>query len=113
MEVEKESNRGRMDNSAGEEEIHRGREIPSVLQIRREIATAEGQDRDFNTDPKGTKSTALSHSKKHNYYFRQPLREENKKNKKQRVSPASHDAQQMTQQFGGRKGQTGWEVNPF
>lgn len=78
-----------MDNSTGEEEIHRGRVIPSVLQIWREIATAEGQDRDFNTDPKGTESIALSHSKKHNYYFRQPPREENEK---QRVSPGSHDA---------------------
>lgn len=73
-----------MDNSAGEEEIHRGREIPSVLQIRREIVTAEGQDQDFNTGPKGTESTALSQSQKHNYYFRQPLRE---RNKKQLVSP--------------------------
>lgn len=78
MKVEKESNSERMDNSAREEKIHRGREIPSVLQIQREIATAEGQDRDFNTDPKGTESTTLSHSKKHNYYFRQPLREWNK-----------------------------------
>lgn len=78
-----------MDNSTGEEEIHRGTEIPSVLQIRREIATAEGQDRDFNTDPKGRESTTLSHCKKHNYYFRQLLREWNKK---QRVSSGSHDA---------------------
>lgn len=73
LKVEKESNRGRMDNSTEEEEIHRGTEIPSVLQIQREIATAEGQDRDFNTDPKGRESTALSHCKKHNYYFRQSL----------------------------------------
>lgn len=101
MKDEKESNRGRMDNSAGEEEIHRGREIPSVLQIRREIATAEGQDQDFNIEPKGTESTALSQSKKHNYYFRQPLREWSKK---QRVSSGSHDALLTTQQFGGRKG---------
>lgn len=89
MKVEKESHRGRMDNSAGEEEIHRGREIPSVLQIGKEIATAEGQDQDFNPDPKGTESTVLSHSKKHNYYFRQPRREWNKK---QRVSSGRHDA---------------------
>lgn len=107
MKVEKECNRGRMDNSAGEEEIHRGREIPSVLQIRREIVTAQGQDQDFNTGPKGTESTALSHSQKHNYYFRQPLRE---RNKKQLVKPGSHDAQQ---QFGGRKGCTAWEANAF
>lgn len=79
MKVEKD--RGRMDNSTGEEEIHRGREILLVLQIQREIATAEGQDRDFNTEPKETEGTALSHSKKHNYYFRQPLRDLNKKNK--------------------------------
>lgn len=37
-----------------------GREIPSVLQIRREIATTEGQDQDFNIEPKETESTALS-----------------------------------------------------
>lgn len=73
MGVEKECNKERMDNSAGEEQIHRGREIASLLQIRREIATAGGQDQDFNTDPKGTESTALSHSKKHNYYFGQAL----------------------------------------
>lgn len=78
-----------MDNSTREEEIHRGREIPSVLQIQREIASAEGQDRDFNTDPKGTESTALSHSEKHNYYFRQAPREWSEK---QRVSRGSHDA---------------------
>lgn len=87
--VEKESNRGRIDNSAREEEIHRGRKIPSVLQIRREIATSEGRDQDFNIEPRGTESTALSQSKKHTYYFRQPLREWNKK---QRVSSDSHDA---------------------
>lgn len=85
--LRKESKRGRMDHSAGEEEIHSGREIASVLQIRGEIATAEGQDRDFNTNPKGTESTALSHNKKHHYYFQQPLREHEKK---QRVSAASH-----------------------
>lgn len=90
LKVEKERHRGRMDNSAGEEEILRGREIPSVLQIRREIATAEGQDQDFNTGPKGTESTTLSQSKKHNYYFRHaPERAEQKK---QRVSRGSHDA---------------------
>lgn len=71
----------RLDNSAGEEEIHRGREIASILQIQREIATTEGQDRDFNTHPKGAQSAALSHSKKHNYYLRQPLRKWNKKTK--------------------------------
>lgn len=85
--LRKRSNRGRMDNSAGEEGIHRGREIASVLQIRREIATAEGQDRDFNTDPKGTASAVLSHSKKHNYYFRQALREWNKKTKSEPGQP--------------------------
>lgn len=98
MKVKKESNRGRMDNSAGEQEIHRGREISSVLQIQREIATAEGQDRDFNADPNGTESTALSHSKKHNYYFRQPLRE---CNNKKTVILGSLNALQMTQQFSG------------
>lgn len=67
LKIEKESRRGRMVNSAGEEEIRRGREIPSVLQIGRETATAEGQDRDFNTDSKGTESSALSHRNKHNY----------------------------------------------
>lgn len=87
MKVEKESNRGRMDNSAGEEEIHRGREILLVLQIQREIATAGGQDQDFNTEPKETESTALSHSKKHNSYFRQPLRDLNKKTKSEPGQP--------------------------
>lgn len=87
MKVEKESNRGRMENSAGEEKSDRGREILLVLQIQREIATAEGQDRDFNTEPKETESTALSHSKKHNYYFRQPLRDLNKKTKSEPRQP--------------------------
>lgn len=61
--------------------IHRRRQIPSVLQIQREITTAEGQDRDFNTDPKGTESAALSHSKKHNYYLTAPERRTKKKKK--------------------------------
>lgn len=56
---------GRMDNLAGEEEIHKGREIASVLQIRGLIATAEGQDQDFNIEPKGMESSTLSQSKKH------------------------------------------------
>lgn len=102
MKVEKESIRGRMDNSAGEEEIHRGTEIPSVLQILRKIAMAEGQDQDSNTNPKGTESSTLSHSKKHNYYFRQSLREWNKK---QRVIPDSHDARYMTNNLVAERGE--------
>lgn len=93
FEVEKKSNRGRMDKSTGEEEIHRGREMPSIPPIQREMATAEGQDRDFSTDPRGTERAALSRREKHNYYYRQPPREWNKK---QRVSPGSRDARKMT-----------------
>lgn len=63
---------GRMDNLAGEEEIHKGREIASVLQIRGLIATAEGQDQDFNKEPKGMES--ITEQEAH-YYFRQPLRD--------------------------------------
>lgn len=67
--------------SAGEEEIRRGGEIASALQIQTEIATAKGQDRDFNPEREGTKSSALSQNTKHNYYFGQPLRERRQKNK--------------------------------
>lgn len=100
----------RLDNSAGEEEIHRGREIASVLQIQREIATTEGQDRDFNTHPKGTQSAALSHSKKHNYYLRQPLREWNKKNKE--WAGAAVMLYKWHNNLAA-EGWTGWEVNSF
>lgn len=66
-------------------EIHRGMLIPSVLQIRTKIATAEGQDQDFNIEPRGTERATLLPSEKRNYYFRQPPIERNKKRRKKKT----------------------------
>lgn len=54
-------------NLAAGVENSQGSEIPSVLQIQRQIATAEGRDHDFSAEAKGTESAPLSEHKKHNY----------------------------------------------
>lgn len=84
-------------------ENSQGSQIPSVLQMRRQIASAGGQAHDFIAEVKGEESARLSEHKRRDSEFGRPLRAGQKSKNKERAGAAGTP---LKPQIGGRGGGT-------